>query len=110
MGNKNCFTYFINSFNVIAYQSNSDFTLLLLSQVTIKTLRHYDKIDLLKPAYIDEQSGYRYYETEQVSQLLLIQRLKRYGFSLAEIQQLLFTKDKCLLAAKLSAQKNIFLV
>ncbi len=76
-------------------------------QVTIKTLRHYDKIDLLKPAYIDEQSGYRYYETEQVSQLLLIQRLKRYGFSLAEIQQLLFTKDKCLLAAKLSAQKNI---
>lgn len=76
-------------------------------QVTIKTLRHYDKIDLLKPAYIDAQSGYRYYETEQVPQLLLIQRLKRYGFSLAEIQQLLFTKDKCLLAAKLSAQKNI---
>lgn len=31
MGNKNCFTYFINSFNVIAYQSNSDFILLLLS-------------------------------------------------------------------------------
>lgn len=76
-------------------------------QVTVKTLRHYDKIDLLKPAYIDEHSGYRYYETEQVPQLLLIQRLKRYGFSLAEIQRLLFTKDKCLLAAKLSAQKNI---
>ncbi len=53
-------------------------------QVTIKALHHYDKLDLVKPAYIDSQSGYRYYETSQVSQLLLIQRLKRYGFSLVK--------------------------
>lgn len=76
-------------------------------QVTIKALHHYDKLDLLKPAHIDEQSGYRYYETSQVPQMLLIQRLKRYGFSLAEIQQLLSTEDQSILIAKLSAQKRI---
>ena len=31
-----------------------------LCQTTIKTLRHYDKIDLLKPARIDNFTGYRY--------------------------------------------------
>lgn len=76
-------------------------------QVTIKTLHHYDKLDLVKPAYIDAQSGYRYYETSQVPQLLLIQRLKRYGFSLAEIQQLLSTDNQRVRIAKLSAQKKI---
>ncbi len=76
-------------------------------QVTIKALHHYDKLDLVKPAYIDSQSGYRYYETNQVPQLLLIQRLKRYGFSLAEIQQLLSTDNQSILVAKLSAQKEI---
>lgn len=76
-------------------------------QVTIKTLHHYDKLDLVKPAYIDPQNGYRYYESNQVPQLLLIQRLKRYGFSLAEIQQILSTEEKGTLVSKLSAQKTI---
>lgn len=76
-------------------------------QVTIKTLHHYDKLDLVKPAYIDSQNGYRYYETSQVPQLLLIQRLKRYGFSLAEIQQLLSTDNQRIRIAKLSAQKEL---
>ena len=76
-------------------------------QVTIKTLHHYDKLDLVKPAYIDSQNGYRYYESNQVPHLLFIQRLKRYGFSLAEIQQILSTKEKGILISKLSAQKAI---
>ena len=37
-----------------------------LSHLTIKTLRFYEKEDLLKPAYIDERTGYRFYETSQL--------------------------------------------
>ncbi|WML32924.1 MerR family DNA-binding transcriptional regulator [Clostridium sp. OS1-26] len=32
-----------------------------LARTTIATLHYYDKIGLLKPAKIDEHSGYRYY-------------------------------------------------
>jgi len=31
-----------------------------LSGVTVKTLRHYDELGLLKPARVDEESGYRF--------------------------------------------------
>ena len=39
-----------------------------LTQVTIRMLRHYDEIGLLKPAFVDEWTGYRMYSVEQVSQ------------------------------------------
>ena len=61
--------------------------------VSVKTLRHYDKIGLLKPQRIDEINGYRYYEDPQIGTMLLIGRLKRYGFSLTEIQALLTIPD-----------------
>ena len=61
--------------------------------VSVKTLRHYDKIGLLKPQRIDEINGYRYYEDSQIGTMLLIGRLKRYGFSLTEIQALLTIQD-----------------
>ena len=61
--------------------------------VSVKTLRHYDKIGLLKPQRIDEINGYRYYEDSQIGTMLLIGRLKRYGFSLTEIQALLTIPD-----------------
>lgn len=76
-------------------------------QVTIKTLHHYDKLHLIKPTYIDPQNGYRYYDSAQVPKLLLIQRLKRYGFSLAEIQMMLSANDNTIWKEKLSAQKII---
>jgi len=58
-------------------------------QVSVSTLRYYDEIDLLKPVHIDEQSKYRYYTDEQVSQLLRILELKSYGFNLDAIRNLL---------------------
>lgn len=57
---------------------------------TIKTLHHYDKIQLLKPAYTDPQTGFRYYESTQIEDMMQIQKYKRYGFSLDEIQHLLW--------------------
>jgi len=34
-----------------------------MSKVTSRTLRHYDDVGLLKPAYVGS-NGYRYYEQE----------------------------------------------
>lgn len=57
--------------------------------VTVKTLHYYDKIGLLSAQEVDRDTGYRYYSEEQIGRMLLIDRLKRYGFSLAKIQELL---------------------
>ena len=56
-----------------------------MNKVTIKTLRHYDEIGLLKPAHIDEFTGYRYYTSEQLPILHEILALRQMGFSLNEI-------------------------
>lgn len=60
-----------------------------LSRVTVKTLRYYDQVGLLKPARVDEFTGYRYYTYEQLPRLNRILTLKDLGFSLEEIGQLL---------------------
>lgn len=57
-----------------------------LHHTTIKTLRYYDEIGLLKPIQIDKKNGYRYYSTEQFEQLNSIHYLKQLGFSLNEIK------------------------
>jgi DNA-binding transcriptional MerR regulator len=61
----------------------------LMGQVSIRTLRHYDAIGLLKPAYIDRFTDYRYYTLEQLPQLNRILALKDLGFSLDQIKHLL---------------------
>ena len=77
-----------------------------ICQVTVKTLRHYDRIGLLKPIQVDEMTGYRYYSRKQMEQMLLIQRLKRYGFSLEEIQVILHCTEKGALLSKMQQQKE----
>ena len=47
-----------------------------LFKVTIKTLRHYDKIDLFKPAFTDPYTGYRYYKEEQKEEFSNILKFK----------------------------------
>lgn len=60
-----------------------------LSRVSIKTLRFYDEMGLLKPVEVDRFTGYRYYEYDQLPRLNRILALKDLGFSLEEIGQLL---------------------
>ena len=62
-----------------------------------KTLRHYDNIGLLHPTRYNGETGYRYYESQQLFDMLLIQKLKNYGFSLHEIKKLLQAKPESLL-------------
>ncbi len=60
-----------------------------LCRVSVKTLRFYDELGLLKPSEVDPFSGYRYYEVDQLLRLNRILALKDLGFSLEEIRQLL---------------------
>jgi len=60
-----------------------------LSRTTVKTLRYYDDLGLLRPVYIDAYTGYRYYALEQLPRLNRILAYKDLGFSLEQIQQLL---------------------
>ncbi|QKE73388.1 MerR family transcriptional regulator [Arthrobacter citreus] len=64
-----------------------------LHNTTIKTLRYYDEISLLKPIHTDKNNGYRYYSTEQFEHLNTIHYLKELGFSLKEIKQHLENRD-----------------
>ena len=60
-----------------------------INKVTVKTLRYYDKIGLLKPAYIDRENDYRYYISAQLPELHKIISLRQSGFSINEISALL---------------------
>lgn len=60
-----------------------------LSQVTVKTLRYYDEIGLLKPAKVDRFTSYRYYSVDQLPRLNRILALKDLGLSLEQIARLL---------------------
>ena len=60
-----------------------------LSQVSVKTLHHYDDIGLFKPAETDRFTSYRYYTLDQLPQIHRIMALKELGLSLDQIAQLL---------------------
>lgn len=63
-----------------------------LNRVTVKTLRHYDSLGLLRPEKIDSFTGYRYYSASQMPRVNRILVLKDVGFSLEEIA-LILNKD-----------------
>ncbi|SDZ86639.1 DNA-binding transcriptional regulator, MerR family [Thalassobacillus cyri] len=60
-----------------------------MSKTTVKTLRYYDEVGILRPAYIDKRTGYRYYTSDQLGALHEIIALRQIGFSIEEISQLM---------------------
>ena len=56
-----------------------------INKVTVKTLRYYDEVGLLIPAYVDEENGYRYYTSEQLPIIHKIKALRQMGFTIDEI-------------------------
>src|SRR5262245_10642198 len=60
-----------------------------LSQVSVKALRFYDEVGLLKPTFVDCATGYRYYSHNLLPRLNRILVFKELGFSLDEIASLL---------------------
>lgn len=63
-----------------------------VSGVTVRTLRFYDEIGLLKPAYIAD-NGYRYYQEKQLLLLQQILFFRELGFELKDIKKILKHSD-----------------
>jgi DNA-binding transcriptional MerR regulator len=82
----------------------SDFS--RLTRVTVKALRHYDRLGLLKPVRVDDQTGYRYYSARQAADVAHILALKELGLSLEHIGDLLSRKtDRTSLARLLDSKR-----
>lgn len=60
-----------------------------LCKISTKTLRHYDKIGLLKPEQINTENGYRLYSRKQIGQIHVIKKLQDTGCSLEELKAIL---------------------
>lgn len=57
-----------------------------LFNISIKTVRFYEEKELFTPYYIDQYSGYRYYDDKNITEMSRILYLKELGFSLEEIK------------------------
>ncbi|MFJ6617408.1 MerR family transcriptional regulator [Kitasatospora sp. NPDC091335] len=58
-------------------------------RVSVRMLRHYDAIGLLRPARVDPVSGYRFYEASQLARLNRVIALKELGFTLQQVRAVL---------------------
>ncbi|MFC6080083.1 MerR family transcriptional regulator [Sphaerisporangium aureirubrum] len=63
-----------------------------IGRVSVRMLRHYDALGLLRPARVDPASGYRYYEAAQLSRLNRLIALKELGLTLQQVGLILEEK------------------
>ena len=75
-----------------------------LTGLTAKALRHYDELGLLRPAYVDDFTGYRWYSLEQARDAVAIRRLRSFELPLDEVAEVLLGDD-ALLRERLAVQR-----
>ena len=63
-----------------------------LSRMTIKALHYYEKINLLHPAWIDPDSGYRYYDSRQLPYVQIIGLFTDLDIRLNHLTEDLYTE------------------
>lgn len=80
-----------------------------LFHISVSSLRHYEQIGLLAPAYVSPDSGYRYYGPEQFEALNTIRYLRALDMPLPEIEDFLKNKDIDRIEEKLRQQKETVL-
>ncbi len=75
-----------------------------LTGVSVRTLHYYDEIGLLKPSYVDEQNGYRFYDENSLEQMQEILFYRELDFPLKSIAEILaspnYDKQKALAEQK----------
>lgn len=59
------------------------------ARLSLKALRLYDQLDILKPSYVDPHSGYRYYQVSQLRQARLVRMMRQMEMPLATIGKIL---------------------
>lgn len=80
----------------------------ILSKLSIKTLRYYEKVGILKPVFIDKQNGYRFYDTKQLTEISKIISLRQIGMSIYDIKEFLKEhNEEILLKRKQEIESNI---
>ncbi|MFB7800298.1 MerR family transcriptional regulator [Isoptericola sp. NPDC056134] len=62
------------------------------TELSLRTLRHYDEVGLVRPSARSE-GGFRLYTEDDVERLLLVRRMKPLGFTLEEMAELLEITD-----------------
>lgn len=77
-----------------------------IKNISIDALRHYDKIGLLKPEYVDEKTNYRYYGANQFFLIELIQYCKSLEIPLLQIKALLKESNQDSFTSFLMQQKD----
>lgn len=61
--------------------------------VSVRTLHYYDEIGLLKPAFVDEQNGYRFYDEKSLERIQEILFYRELDFPLKSISEILSSPD-----------------
>ena len=78
-----------------------------ITGLTVKTLRFYHEEGLLEPTCVDDQSGYRYYDSSKAEAARVIAFLRSLEFSVAEIRELLKSGDDRDLLAAVERQRSV---
>jgi len=68
-----------------------------ITGLTVKALRHYDELGLLRPAAVDPQTGYRSYSSDQVRRAERIRMLRRLELPLDDVATLVESEDPALI-------------
>lgn len=74
------------------YDNNMEYSIgefATLMNVTVKALHHYEKIGLLKPARIDQLTGYRKYDSSQFEIMMQVREYQGLGLTLAGIKRVI---------------------
>ena len=64
-----------------------------LTEVSVKSLRYYEKIGILKPAYTDVDSNYRYYTFKQTYLVELIKLSLELDIPLKELSNYIYNEE-----------------
>jgi DNA-binding transcriptional MerR regulator len=78
-----------------------------MTRLSIKALRLYDGLGILKPLHIDPQTGYRYYGVDQVPSARMIRTMRDMDMPLATIRRLLAVSPVSLAQAELLMRQHL---
>ncbi|MGO4347840.1 MerR family transcriptional regulator [Paenibacillus sp. MCAF9] len=77
-----------------------------ICNITVQTLRFYDKIGLVIPSHTDKSTGYRYYSNYELLYIKIVQDMKTLQFSLDEIKAALKEGSLSSLIEKLELKRR----
>lgn len=81
-----------------------------LTRVSVRMLRYYDEMNLFRPFYVDDFTGYRYYSASQIPKLNVIVSLRDMGFNVSDIISALSAGSDDILKKMLFDKKNEILL